>query len=200
MKAIIVFALLAALAGCGGLKPTEAHRYFVLTTPAAPTQAAPATPSREAVLLIGHPQVATFYDTQSIAFSRTAGQLGYYQYSSWTEPPGRRLTTLLSEAIERKGDFRGVAVAGSGVRGQLLLSTRLEEIYHDASVSPGVARVALVAELIDLHDRRLLARRSFSATAPVATADAVGAAGACGRALATVLDEVAAWAGGVPTS
>jgi cholesterol transport system auxiliary component len=200
MKSIGVLLLAAALAGCAGLRPTQAHRYFVLDAPASEQPAAPATPSHDTVLLVAPTSVATFYDTQDMAFSRTAGELSYYQYSSWSEPPGRRLTALLATTIERRGDFRVVAIAGSGIRGQVMLTTHLEEIYHEASALPGTARVTLVAELVDLRHRTLIARRTFSASAPLTSGDAAGAATACGRALGELLGEVAAWAGSAPTS
>jgi cholesterol transport system auxiliary component len=200
MRSISVLLLAAALAGCAGLRPTEAHRYFVLDAPAVEQPQAPPTPAHDAVLLVAPTSVSTFYDTQGMAFSRTSGQLAYYQYSSWSEPPGRRLTTLLATTIERRGDYRVVAVAGSGIRGQLLLTTHLEEIYHEASALPGTARVTLTAELVDLRHRALIARRTFSASAPLTSGDAAGAATACGQALGDVLSQVAAWAGSAPTS
>jgi ABC-type uncharacterized transport system auxiliary subunit len=198
MRRIATLVLSAALAGCVGLRSTQAHRYFVLGAGASaePYVAAPSS-SHDDVLLIGPATVATFFDTQAIAFSRSAGELGYYQYSSWAEPPGRRIAPLLATALGRRAEFRAVAIAGSGVRGRFLLSAHLEEIVHDAAVPPGVARVAMVAELVDLRQHALLARSAFTATAPLDAAQADAAARACGRALGDVLEQVAAWAGGV---
>ena len=34
MKSVIALVLAAALSGCASLRPTEAHRYFVLDAPA----------------------------------------------------------------------------------------------------------------------------------------------------------------------
>ena len=200
MKPLAALLVAAALTGCAGLRPTEAHRHFVLDPPRAEHAASPAAPAHDTVLLVAPTSVATFYDTQRMAFSRERGQLGYYQYSSWSEPPGRRMTALLATALESRGDFRVVAVAGSGVRGQLLLTTHLGEIYHDASAPPGTARLSVVAELVDLRHRALIARRTFSATAPVSSADSAGAAAACGKALGELIEQMAAWAREAPTS
>jgi cholesterol transport system auxiliary component len=188
----------AALAGCANLRPTEAHRYFVLDAASSAPHAMEAI-ARDGVLLVGVPTVAAFYDTKAIAFSRTPGQLGRYQHSSWAEPPGRALTFALLMELEARVVYRTVAAAGSGVRGRVLLSTHLAEIRHDASSAPGIARVTLVAELIDLPRRGLMARRTFVATSPAASHDAAGAAEACGRALATVVADVADWVASVPT-
>jgi hypothetical protein len=51
--------------------------------------------------------------------------------------------------LEQSGAFRTTVLATSGVTGSLLLRTHLVEIYHDASTSPGVARVTVTAELSD---------------------------------------------------
>jgi ABC-type uncharacterized transport system auxiliary subunit len=192
MRTITALVLSAALAGCAGLRPTQAHRYFVIDVGVSPNVAT-ATSSRDDVLLVGRATVAPFFDTQAMAFSRSAGELGYYQYSSWDEPPGRRIAPLLATALERRGEFRTVAAAGSGVRGRFLLLAHLEEIVHDASVSPGVARVAMVAELVDLRHHALLGRQAFAASAPVDAPQGDAAARACGRALGDVLEQVAAW-------
>lgn len=193
MKRALAVLLVAMLAACSAFGPGEARRYYVLE---ATGVAAPEPGARYAgVLLVAPPTVAAFYDTEDIAYSKAAGQRAYYQHSAWTEPPGRRLALLLARRLDDSGRFAAVAVAGLGVRGNLMLATHLEELYHDATAVPGQARIALVAELIDPSRRALVARRSFSSAVPLATHDAAGTADACGRALGAILDEVVAWSG-----
>jgi ABC-type uncharacterized transport system auxiliary subunit len=187
----LVVLLVALLAACSAFGPGEARRYYV---PEATAGAAPEPGARWAgVLLVAPPTVAAFYDTEDIAYSKAAGQRAYYQHSAWTEPPGRRLALLLARRLDDSGRFAVVAVAGLGVRGNLMLATHLEELYHDATAVPGQARITLVAELIDPSHRALVARKSFSSAMPLSTHDAAGTADACGRALGTILDEVVAW-------
>lgn len=189
-RALLV--LLVLLGGCfapGGTR--EAQRYFVLE-PAAPTSVRAAS-TRDATLLLGMTSAAGFYDTQGIVFSRAPGTRGYYQLSSWTERPSRRIHALLGARLQQSGLFRTVATQGSGLRGDLVLSTDLEELYHDAARSPGEVRLVLRAELTDPAQRRLLARRTFTGTAPAPSYDAQGAVQAFNTALGAVLDEVVAW-------
>ena len=180
------------LAGCSGLSAPPAHRYFVLET--APTRLAPGALQRDAMLLVAPTTASSFYDTQEIIYSRRSGERAYYQLSSWTEPPNRSLATLLTARLALGGAFRGAVETASSVRGSLLLRTHLVELYHDAVEAPGVARVTLTAELSDPAGRSLLAQRSFSASAPVATYDAAGAVQGFGQAFGQLLDEVAVWA------
>jgi len=191
MRWLPVIALACLFAGCAGLGGRDAHRYYVLEAlePASPAP----TLKQEATLLVAPTTAAGFYDTQEIVFSPSAGTRAYYQFSSWTEPPARRLGALLVPRLERGGAFRVVAAATGGVRGTLLLRTDLEEMYHDAAMPPGSVRITLTAELSDPAKRTLLARRTFVTTAPVASHDASGAVQGFRRALGTLLDEIAAW-------
>lgn len=191
MRRWTLVALACALTGCVSSGPREAHRYFVLEDSGA--SSAKAATARAATLLLAPTTVSSFYDTQSIAYSRAPGTRAYYQYHSWTEPPGRRFGELLAARLERNGGFRTVASVTGAVRGELVLSIHLAELYHDAASAPGSARVSLSAELADPARRVLVARRSFSASAPAASYDAAGAVQALNRALAALLEEVTVW-------
>ncbi|MEO7335520.1 MAG: ABC-type transport auxiliary lipoprotein family protein, partial [Caldimonas sp.] len=193
----LAFALTLALAGCatGGREP---HRYFVLEAPAkeAGVQSAAAATRAGAptTLLVAPASAGGFYDTQEIVYSRSPGTRAYYQFSHWTEPPSRRLDALLLARLERGGAFRNVVSAGAGMTGDLLLTTRLDEVYHDATIPPGTARVVLTAELSDPVRRAVLARRTFTSAMPVPSHDAAGAVKGIGAALDATLDELVAWA------
>ena len=185
-------ALAALLAGCGGLSPPPAHRYFVLEM--APSRLVPGALQRDTILLVAPTTASSFYDTQEIIYSRRSGERAYYQLSSWTEPPNRGLAAPLAARIATGGAFRGAVESMSSVRGGLLLRTHLVELYHDAVASPGTARATLNAELSDPAGRNLLGQRSFSVSVPVVSYDAAGAVQGFGQALGQLLDEVAAWA------
>jgi cholesterol transport system auxiliary component len=184
-------ALACGLAACVSSGPREVQRYYVLEDSRA--SAVKAETARAATLLLAPTTVSSFYDTQSIAYSRAPGTRAYYQYHGWTEPPGRRIGELLAARLERNGGFTTVASVTSTVRGELVLSTHLAELYHDAASAPGSSRVSLTAELTDPARRVLVARRSFSASAPAASYDAPGAVQAFNRALAALLDDVTVW-------
>jgi ABC-type uncharacterized transport system auxiliary subunit len=79
------------------------------------------------------------------------------------------------------------------VRGDLLLTLRIDELTHDDSVQPGQMRIAVVAELVDWRHRRFIQRRRFEHSAPVASADAQGASQAANVAITSLLDALVAW-------
>lgn len=183
--------MLILAAGCVSFGPREPQRFYVLENSSA--SRAGTGPARATTLLLAPTTAAAFYDTQSIAYSRSAGTRAYYHYHSWTEPPARRIGDLLALRLDASGGFRTVASLTSAVRGELVLSTHLAEFYHDAASPPGVARVALSAELTDPLKRVVVARKAFTASAPAASFDAPGAVRGFNQALGALLDEVSAW-------
>ncbi len=194
MKALVV-ALAALLAGCAGSGPHEPFRYFVLDAPVvAPAAPAASTAAPiDATLLVLPTVAASFYATQEMAYSKTEGTRAYYQFSSWTEPPDTAVTRALIARIDAGHVFRTVALAGNGMRGSLVLSTQLLEIYHDASSSPGTAKIVVAAELREPAKRTMVARRTFNVAVPATSFDAAGAAQGFRAGLGQLGDEMTAW-------
>lgn len=184
-------AIIAALAGCVSFGPQEVQRYYVLDA-VPPNPGAGKTP-RAATLLVAPTTASSFYETQEIVYSRAPGMRAYYQLHNWTERPARRITELTVMRLERDGSFKTVAMAVSGVQGNLLLSTQLTDFYHDAATNPGSVKVTVTAELVDLARRALLARRTFDRSVPAPSYDAPGAVQAFNQAVAEILGDVAAW-------
>lgn len=203
MNKALVAVLGLALAGCvnfGGSPGSPAVVYYVLNdgVAQAPQGALAATPAETRdrtnarTLLVLDTTANAFYDTDALVFSRSADTRGHYQFARWTERPGKRFADLMRARLEAQGAWR-VATAGTYVRGDVLLDTALVEFYHDARRAPGQVRLVLRAELVDLKQRTVLARRVFEREVPVASYDAVGAAEASSVAVGRVLDDLAGW-------
>lgn len=178
MKPLIALLAALLLTGCMSSGIREADRYFILE--AAP--GAGVAPHSAPSVIVAPMSASSFYDTQDIVYSRAPGTRAYYQFNHWTERPQRAIHAQLASRLQ----------AGSPKSG-LLLNTHLEEIYHDAAASPGTARITLTAQLVDPASRAVLARRTFSRTAPATSYDAAGAVRGFGQALGALLDDVAAW-------
>jgi len=191
MPVVLVTAAIAALGGCAALGPQEAPRYYVITAASAKPDVV-STP-RATTLLVVPAAASAFYETQEIVYSRAPGVRAYYVFHNWTERPSRRITELLVMRLERERSFKTVAVAGSGVRGDLFLNTSLMDFYHDAASSPSRVRISMTAELMDPVARALLARRVFEQSAAAPSDDAPGAVQAFGDAVAAILDDICAW-------
>ncbi len=196
--------VIAALsAGCispfGGDQPARTWYELADLRAGSTMDWAPAAPGKAdagngLVLLISATPANSFYDTTSIVFSRgEPGSRGYYQYAGWTERPVKRISHFLERRVAERNGFRAVAQASSGIRGDLLLNLRLQEIFVDAARSPGTARLSVTAELVDWRDHTVVARRAFAHAAPIEREEPAAAAAGFNRALTGVLDEIVPW-------
>ena len=190
MKCVVAAALL--LAGCMSLAKLPPREYYVLDD-LGDAAASMRGAQNDRALLISETSVSPFYDTQSLVFSRAPGQRAYYQFAAWTERPGSRLTELLVRRFYARGSFRSVTATTAGAKGDLVLNTRLEEIYHDASASPGSVRIQMSAELVDRVQHAIVAQHSFTQSAPTGGDTAPAAVVAFDRAVTALLDEESAW-------
>jgi len=192
MKTLAATAVsLVLLAGCVGQPNVPPVQYYVLgegQQTASPSPSPRRVSQAGSVLLVQPTSVNSFYDTQRLVYSRAEGQRAYYQFAAWTERPGHRFSSLLSRRLS-------APMTTSGVKGDLVLRTRVEELYHDATWAPGTVKIALSAELVDSAGR-LVAEREFSESVPVADANAAAAVEAANRGVAALLDAVAAWVEG----
>jgi len=157
----LIFLAVSACAPFGDTK--QAQRYYVLEPRVETSTSLP--------VRLGAVTASSFYDSEAIAYSRSSGTRGYYQLNSWTEPPARRIGELLARQSGDKGP---------------VLNLHLLEMYHDAAISPGTARVSLAAELPGR-------KRIFTGAAPAASFDAQGAVKGFNEAIGKILDEMDAW-------
>ncbi|MFO7542798.1 MAG: ABC-type transport auxiliary lipoprotein family protein [Thiobacillus sp.] len=185
---------LTALTGCvnfGDKDDAPAVVTYVLKDPT-PAAASPPVRPDAPTLLVLDTTSGGFYDTHQFIFSRSPDTRGQYQFARWTERPGKRFADLMRVRIDQQGAWH-VSAAGGYVHGDLMLDTELVEFYHDAVSAPGIMRLELRAELVDLKQRKLLGRRVFKQAAPLASYDAAGAAQASNQAVGLALDELISW-------
>jgi cholesterol transport system auxiliary component len=187
----LLFATALLLGACSLTGPARAPTYYVLQDGgrSGPVAAA-AWPG---VLLVPDTVAGDFYQDSRLAYSRKPGTRGRYQYARYTEAPGPRFAELLRQRLERAKLFRAVSGLGAGIVGDYQLNTRLLDLYHDASASPGTVRLDLEAELVARHTASRLAYIHIVTSAPAASHDAAGAAAASDAAVSQALDRLVDW-------
>jgi len=192
-SALIVGCSALLLAGCisvdVGNSDSNVRAQYRLADLAPPQSPAGKTVARSLVV-VSMPSLG-IGDTFSMAYSRAPQQRALYQNASWADRPSNRIAQLLVRRIDERAAFTSVAELGSGVGGDLALNLTVDELVHDTVAAS--ARLELTVELVDRTTRNLVARRRFSAAAPVAQENARGAVEALNRALTTVLDELVPW-------
>lgn len=150
-------------------------------------------PAGTSAMLVDALTPSVFYTATNVAFGKGTGNRGYYQYAQWTDRPANRVGLLVRDRLRQTCLYRQVALTGEGLTGEYQLALRLTELYHDASTDPGQAVVELDVQLIRRDSARLLAHKTFRATAPAASFDAKGASAGFNQAITRLLDELVDW-------
>ncbi|TFW31028.1 ABC-type transport auxiliary lipoprotein family protein [Massilia horti] len=184
MKASLTLVMAALLASCAPAVTRDPQRYFVLDAPApAPVGCA------NAPFTLAPTTAASFYGTRRIVYSDAPGTRANYRFSHWTEPPQQVVYDELQSRVQ-----------SAGKADDLVLATRLTEIYHDATTKPGTVHVSVTAELLDGATLDVLAQRRFSRSAPATAFNAGGAVDGMRHALRAVLDDIVAWSCKLPVN
>ena len=192
LLAVMAASLLSACMSLGLGGDTPAQTQYLLND-----AAAAATPRRSepvvTALLIQPMSSDAAADTVAIAYSRRPNEFAHYQFATWTERPLRQIPRLLQQRLEARGVAGAVGVIGEPLRTDWLLTIAIDTLHHDVSAPPGLARVAITAELFDRRSRTRLSRRQFSIAVPTASADAPSAAAAMSLALTQAFDGLVPW-------
>jgi cholesterol transport system auxiliary component len=148
-------ALLALLAGCGGLRSdARPDRIYVLQV--AHPAAAAATTAVPGMLVVQRPTMQPGLETDRIALTRAGNELDFYAASRW----GGSLPAVLGAFAVQSlaGSFATVSGAERGAGAgdfELLITARHFEAEYAAGGVP-VARVALECLLVAAAPRRVL--------------------------------------------
>jgi cholesterol transport system auxiliary component len=192
LRGVAAWATVPTLAGCTVLE-NRAPRFEFFVIEDLGSAREPQAARGERTLLLTMGTTAALYDSDRMVYTRDGASRAYYQYANWSERPARRLLTLIETRLTSAGTFGTVARSTSGVRGDWVMSLRLDELLHDASTAPQTLRLGLTVELLDWRSRTLTGRQSFTRTETVERQAAVGAAQAANRAATAVLDALSTW-------
>ena len=192
-KAAALGCCAVALAGCAllGSRGAAPPRSFALELPR--THAA-AHDVAAAAIEVAPPTARAGFDGARMAYVTRPYELQFFANHQWVEPPPRLLAPLVAEALERDGRFVA-APNGASAATALRLETEIVLLQQEFGTPPSTVRFRLDARLLDPSSRRVLAASSFEAVETAPSEDPYGGVIAANRAVARVLDEVAAWCG-----
>jgi len=192
--------LLALVSGCGALQQSREPppAFFSLDLPAnVAAGTAAQAPATGATLIVNTPGAAAGFDSHRIIYVRKPFELEYFAQSQWIDPPARMLTPLIVAAIERAAAFRAVVHTPSSAAGEMRLDTEIVRLQHEFLQRPSRVHFTLRATVVDSTTRRPLATREFDAYAVAPSEDPYGGVIAANQAVASVLEELAAFCAGV---
>jgi len=180
---------LLLLAGCAGLHPPPAQNTnLYLLEAQAPVRHAAA--KRKLVIEVGMPHALPGFDTPQMAYVQQPYKLDYYAVNRWADTPAHMLAPLLAQALEQSGAFRAVVRTPSTVPADLKLDTEVVRLQQDFRHKPSRVEFTLRAQLIDLHNNRVLATRVFDETENAPSENPYGGVIAANRALQRILESL----------
>lgn len=182
-----------ALASCAKL--------FVGTPPGnlyrlAPVSDFPQTlPHTRATLLIDLPQAPPGIDTDRIALSKSLISLDYYADSVWTDRVPDLLENLLLASFENSGAITVIDSGSVGLRANFSLRAEIchFEANYDAADAPPKIWVAIIARLIELPQRRIIAQARFEQRISASANDIPAIVTAFNTATNAVIREIVLW-------
>ncbi len=191
-------AALALVAGCTGVLPGrgEPPRLFTLTPK---STFADDLPRADWQLVIEEPVAAESLDTSRIAVQHTALSLQYYKQVRWTERAPLMVQTLLVESFENTGKIVAVGRLSTDLRADYVLKTDLREFQAEyrGNEAP-VARVRLIAKLVKLPERAIIAAHAAEEVVPAKSSEIEDVVMAFDEALGKVLKSIVEWTLRVP--
>ncbi len=182
-----------ALAGCASLLGVAppGHLYRLTAADAYPAN----LPRLRAQLLIDLPQAPAGIDTSRIALSRSPLSLDYFADSEWTDRVPALLQTALLASFENTGAITAVDRESTGLRPDFVLETQIRhfEAVYGQSAAPPTAWVAMIARLVAMSRRRIVAQTAFERRVAAAANTIPNAVAAINSAADAVMREIVLW-------
>ncbi|HEY3918782.1 MAG TPA: ABC-type transport auxiliary lipoprotein family protein [Stellaceae bacterium] len=183
-----------ALAGCSGIlpKPAPPPALYRLTAAADFPAAAGVSPVQ---LLIETPTAEAALDATRIALSRSATTLDYFADSAWTDRLPVLLQARLFDSFQNAHRLIVLAGAAGAAHGDAILTLSLRHFEAEyGAAGPPRWHIELTADLIAAADRKVLATRTFNATADAAQNDMPAIVDAADKAWRGVAAQIVDWA------
>ena len=141
-------------------------------------------------LVVSEPTAPRVFDTDRMIVREADGAISYVQGAQWSDRAPALLQTRLIRAIEKKG--YSVAREGAGVIGDLQLTSEILS-FNLVPGSPTQADISLVMRLIDTHEGKLIASRSFQNRVAVETLSGADIATGFDKAISELTPTIADW-------
>lgn len=194
-RRLIATSLLSALlAGCSLLPGQGDPPQLYTLTPK--STFAPDLPAVQWQLVVDPPVAAAGLNTTRIALQRTPVSLDYFARANWSDSAPNLVQTLLIESFENTGKIVAVARESVRLRPDFLLQTELREFiaeYHPDPALPPLVRARLIAKLVRVSDRAIIASTTVERTERATSNDMGAIALAFDEALGGVLKRIVEW-------
>lgn len=194
-RIVALFPAAASLGACASLLPGQgAPAQLYTLTPK--SSFAPDLPRVTWQLVVEQPVAAAGLNTSRIALQRSPVSLDYFARANWSDTAPALVQTLLVESFENTGRIVAIARESVRLRPDYLLQTELREFAAEYFPDPGqppLVRVRLIARLVRVTDRAIIATTQAERTQRAAGRDMEPIALAFDEALGAVIRRIVEW-------
>ncbi len=191
-RLLALLALVVWLPACsiGGATREAATLY----SPDVRVQASPDWPLVSWQLMVLKPVASRMVDSPRISVRPVPGELQVYRGASWAQPATDLVEATVLRALEDSGRIPAVARSGTGIRAdyKLVMDLRRFESDYAGGAAPA-ATIELAAKLMDSHDQRVVAARTFSQVRPADGTDIGRVVAAFEQALQALATDLVEW-------
>lgn len=196
LRPLVLALCVAALSGCGALSalnqastPLDAYELRV------PSDLPQATRMSARSLSVETPASTGTLDTDRILVRPNPVQAQYLPGARWADSAPQMVQTLLVRAFEDTGALSYVGRRPLAGVGDAALVSEITDFQVEVTPDRASAeiRLRLTARMVRESDARVLARRSFTATAPAASLDALDLVTAFNAASDILVRDVVIW-------
>lgn len=145
------------------------------------------------VLLVSLPHAEPGFETQRMVYVKRPYELEYFSVNQWADAPARMLAPLMVHALNRSGTWHAVIPLPNSIPGDYRLDTYGFRLQQEFLQQPSRVRVTARVQLVDLKEPTILGTRAFEAVEIAPSENAYGGVLAANRAVAGLLDQIAAW-------
>ncbi len=141
----LILALLPALAGCGGVRPT---RYYTLNLPAPPDP--PAADTVRTSIAVREFQSPVYLRQGAIVYRKSPEEIGFYEYHRWAADPRVLATNSVIDHLRASGNYSLVSMYDGHSDIDYVLTgklEKLEEVDYQAGVKVEVAMSAQITRV-----------------------------------------------------
>jgi cholesterol transport system auxiliary component len=192
LKNLILITGFLLLSACSFLSPVQtspAHNYSLNAMPSIVSRK---IPSKPLTILVATVQSVPAYDTTQIAYTTQPYQLAYFINSAWVATPAQMLQQLILQTLQDTRYFHAVIPPSINGHYDIALHVQLLQLQQDFLQRPSEVHLALRAQLVNINNE-VIAAKQFSVTVPAPQDNPYGGVLAANQAVATVLQQLAAW-------
>ena len=191
--AVLLLALVFSGCSIGPAETNPARTYLLNPNISIEKRSANTARGDAATLLISTPRARPGFDTARMAYMLRPNEMNYYAVNRWVDAPARMLARPLAQAMEETGLWRAVVQAPNTARTDYRLDCDNLALEQQFFSIPSRVRIALRAQLVELKARKVLAAREFEVFETAVSEDAYGGVIAADKAVAKLLQQLAAW-------